>query len=196
MVEYRIELAEKYKLAGSNFIDWKDRMKSIFTFKKLYALATGTKSIEMAAERDKLDPEQQDLAFEIICINCDVKIAAQFSSEANNDPTILWSTIDRYYQPKTIQNQIMYLKLIFSTLIQKNKLEEELNKLLENKRQLWSLIDDKTVKPSVLLYSLVAMWVIRNLPDEYKTLGKLWLKKCEIEKATPSLKDIIEELHS
>ncbi|MBW0562675.1 hypothetical protein O181_102390 [Austropuccinia psidii MF-1] len=90
----------------------------------------------------------------------------------------------------------MYLKLIFSILIQKNKLEEALNRLLENTRQLWSLIDDKTVKPSVLLYSVVAMWVIRNLPDGYKTIGKLWLKKCEIEKATPSLKDTIEELHA
>ncbi|MBW0481538.1 hypothetical protein O181_021253 [Austropuccinia psidii MF-1] len=132
MVEYSIELAEKYKLAGNNFIDWKVRMKSILTFKKLYALATGTESIEMAAGRDKLDPERQELAFKIICINCDVKIAAQFSSEANNDPTILWSSIDRYYQPKTIQNQTTYLKQIFSTFLQKNKLEEALNKLLKN----------------------------------------------------------------
>ncbi|MBW0481579.1 hypothetical protein O181_021294 [Austropuccinia psidii MF-1] len=132
MVEYSIELAKKYKLAGRSFIDWKVRMKSILTFKKLYALATGTKSIKMAAEKDKLDPERQDLAFEIICINCDVKIAAQFSFEANNDPTILWSSIDRYYQTKIIQNQTTYLKQIFSTSLQKNKLEEELNKLLKN----------------------------------------------------------------
>ncbi|MBW0519958.1 hypothetical protein O181_059673 [Austropuccinia psidii MF-1] len=40
------------------------------------------------------------------------------------------------------------------------------------------------------------MWVIRNLPDEYKAIGELWLKKFEIEKATPSLKDTIEELHA
>ncbi|MBW0533971.1 hypothetical protein O181_073686 [Austropuccinia psidii MF-1] len=57
MVEYSIEIAEKYKLSGSNFIDWKVRMKSILSFKKLYALATGTESTETAAERDKLDPE-------------------------------------------------------------------------------------------------------------------------------------------
>ncbi|MBW0519011.1 hypothetical protein O181_058726 [Austropuccinia psidii MF-1] len=172
MVKYSIELAEKYKLSGSNFIDWKVRMKSILTFKKLYALAIGTENIEMAAERDKLDPEQRDLAFEIICINCDVKIAAQFSSKANNDPTILWSNINKYYQPKTIQNQTTYLKRIFSTFLQKNKLEEALNKLVENTRQLCSLIDDKMVKPSVLLDSVVAI------------------------KNTPSLKDTIEELHA
>ncbi|MBW0467486.1 hypothetical protein O181_007201 [Austropuccinia psidii MF-1] len=193
MVEYSIELAKKYKLSGSNFIDWKVRMKSILTFKKLYALATGTESIEMAAERDKLDPERRDLAFEIICINCDVKIAAQFSSEANNDPPILWSSIDRYYQPRTIQNQTMYLKQIFSTFLQKNKLEEALNKLLKNTQQLCSLIDDKTVKPSVLLDSVVAMWVIRNLPDEYKTIGELWLKMMLKQKkhSLPNEKKII-----
>ncbi|MBW0506829.1 hypothetical protein O181_046544 [Austropuccinia psidii MF-1] len=196
MVKYSIELAEKYKLSGSHFINWKVRMKSILTFKKLYALATGTESIEMAAERDKLDPERRDLAFEIICINCNDKIEAQFSSEANNDPTILWSSIDRYYQPKTIQKQTTYLKQIFSAFLQKNKLEEALNKLLKNTQQLCSLINDKTVKPSVLLDSVVAMWVIRNLPDKYKTIGELWLKKCEIEKATPFLKDTIEELHA
>ncbi|MBW0519013.1 hypothetical protein O181_058728, partial [Austropuccinia psidii MF-1] len=143
MVEYSIQLAEKYKLYGSNFIDWKVRMKSILTFKKLHALATGTENIEMAAERDKLDPQRRNLALEIICINCDVKIAAQFSSEANNDPTILWSNINIYYQPKTIQDKTTYLKQIFSTFLQKNKLEEALNKLVGNTRQLCSLIDDK-----------------------------------------------------
>ncbi|MBW0536279.1 hypothetical protein O181_075994 [Austropuccinia psidii MF-1] len=89
MVEYSIELAEKYKLSGSNFLDWKVRMKSILTFKKLYALVAGTEDLNTASERDKLDPERRDLAFEIICINCDVEIAAQFSAEANNDPMAL-----------------------------------------------------------------------------------------------------------
>ncbi|MBW0546372.1 hypothetical protein O181_086087 [Austropuccinia psidii MF-1] len=40
------------------------------------------------------------------------------------------------------------------------------------------------------------MWTIRNLPEKYKTIGELWLKKCEIKKVTPSLKDTIEELHA
>ncbi|MBW0473198.1 hypothetical protein O181_012913 [Austropuccinia psidii MF-1] len=196
MVEYSIEQAEKYKLSGSNFLNWKVRMKSILNFKRLYALATGTESVKIAADRDKLDPERRDLAFEIICINCDIKIAAQFLSEANNDPTVLWTSIDKYYQPKTIQNQATYLKRIFSAHLQKNRLEEALNKLHGNTRQLCSLIDDKTVKPSTLLDSVVAMWTIQNLPEDYKTIGELWLKKCEIEKVTPLLKDTIEELHA
>ncbi|MBW0491905.1 hypothetical protein O181_031620 [Austropuccinia psidii MF-1] len=132
--------------------------------KNLYALVTGTEDPNTASERDKLDPERRDLPFEIICINCDVKIAAQFSGEANNDPMALWTSIDKYYQPKTNQNQTTYLKRIFSTHIQKDL--------------------------------VVAMWTIRNLPEEYKTIGELWLKKCEIEKVTPLLKDTIEELHA
>ncbi|MBW0470545.1 hypothetical protein O181_010260 [Austropuccinia psidii MF-1] len=175
MVEYSIELAERYKLSGNNFLDWKVRMKSILNFKKLYALATGTEDAELASERDKLDPKRRDLAFEIICINCDVKIAAQFSTESNNDPMALWKSIDKYYQPKTIQNQANYLKRIFSTHLQEN---------------------DKTIKSSILLDSVVAMWTIRNLPEEYKTIGELWLKKVKIEKGTPYLKDTIEELHA
>ncbi|MBW0581001.1 hypothetical protein O181_120716 [Austropuccinia psidii MF-1] len=170
MVEYSILLAEKYKLSGSNFLNGKVRMKSILTFKRLYALATGTESVKIAADRDKLHPERRDLAFEIICINCNVKIAAQFSSEANNNPTVLWTSID--------------------------KLEEALNKLHENTQQLCSLINDKTVKPSTLLDSIVAIWTIQNLPEDYKTIGELWLEKCEIEKVTPSLKATIEELHA
>ncbi|MBW0472742.1 hypothetical protein O181_012457 [Austropuccinia psidii MF-1] len=115
MAEYSIKLAEKYKLSGSNFFDWKVRMKSILTFKKLYAFPTGTEDPDTASER-------RDLPFEIICINCDVKIAAQFSAEANNDPMALWTSIDKYYQPKTTRNQTTYLKRIFLTHLQKKEL--------------------------------------------------------------------------
>ncbi|MBW0474241.1 hypothetical protein O181_013956 [Austropuccinia psidii MF-1] len=38
------------------------------------------------------------------------------------------------------------------------------------------------------------MWVIINLPAEYKTAGEMWLKKFEIETKTPSLQETIEEL--
>ncbi|MBW0541004.1 hypothetical protein O181_080719 [Austropuccinia psidii MF-1] len=40
------------------------------------------------------------------------------------------------------------------------------------------------------------MWTIRNLPEDCKTIDELWLKRCEIEKVSPSLKDEIEELHA
>ncbi|MBW0519073.1 hypothetical protein O181_058788 [Austropuccinia psidii MF-1] len=196
MVKFNIELIEKFKLNGGNFLDWKIRMKSILRMKRLYSLVLGIEDPVITAKLNKLDPEQKALAFEIICINCDVKIAGQFSAEANNDPALLWTSIDNFYQPKTIQNQMMYLNRIFSTYLPKTKLEEALNKHLENTRQLCSLIDDKTTKPSILLDSVVAMWAIINLPNKFKNTGELWLKKCEIEKRTPSLKDTIEELRS
>ncbi|MBW0494091.1 hypothetical protein O181_033806 [Austropuccinia psidii MF-1] len=40
------------------------------------------------------------------------------------------------------------------------------------------------------------MWTTRNLPEEYKKIGELWIKKCKIEKVTLLLKDTIEELHA
>ncbi|MBW0514000.1 hypothetical protein O181_053715 [Austropuccinia psidii MF-1] len=180
----------------SNFLDCKLRIKSILTFKKLSALGTGTESNSTATERDKLDPEQRELELEIICINCDVKIASQFSAEANNDPTTLWSSIDKYYQPKTIQNQTTYLRHIFPAHLHKKKLEKTSNKLHKNTQQLCSVIENKTVKPSVLLDSVVTMWEIRNIPEDNQTIRELWHKKCEIEKLTPSLEDTIEELHA
>ncbi|MBW0523037.1 hypothetical protein O181_062752 [Austropuccinia psidii MF-1] len=132
MIQYSIELAKKYKLSGRNFLNWKVRMKLILTFKILYAIANGTERIKIASDRDKQDPQRRDLAFEIHCINCNVTLATQFSSEANNNPRILCTIIDKYDQPKTIQNKTAYLKRIFSTHLQKNRLEEALNKLHEN----------------------------------------------------------------
>ncbi|MBW0482382.1 hypothetical protein O181_022097 [Austropuccinia psidii MF-1] len=40
------------------------------------------------------------------------------------------------------------------------------------------------------------MWTIINLQTDYKTTGKLWLKKCQISETTPLLKDTIEEIQS
>ncbi|MBW0482383.1 hypothetical protein O181_022098 [Austropuccinia psidii MF-1] len=104
MGDFSLELTGKYKLSGSNFLDWRVRMNSILCMKKLYSLVRGTEDAEIAAKRKKIDPDKKELAFEIICLNCNVKIAAQFSAEANNDPMLLWKGNDKFYQPKTVQN--------------------------------------------------------------------------------------------
>ncbi|MBW0503914.1 hypothetical protein O181_043629 [Austropuccinia psidii MF-1] len=140
--------------------------------KRLYSLVLGIEDPVITAKLNKLDPERKALAFEIICLNCDVKLAGKFSAEANDDLTLPWTNIDNFYQPKTIQNQTTYLNTILLTYLPKTKLEEVLNKLLENTQQLFILINDKTTKPRTMA------------------------KKCEIEKRTPSLKDTIEELRS
>ncbi|MBW0479729.1 hypothetical protein O181_019444 [Austropuccinia psidii MF-1] len=172
MGEFNIELIEKHKLNDNNFVNWKVCMKSILRIKRLYNLVEGTETATFSLEQDKIDPTRKELAFEIICINCDVKIASQFSAEANDDPAKLWKSIDSFYQPKTIQNQTSYLNRIFSSHLPKARLEEVLNRILEQ----------------------TLMWVIINLPAKYKTEGEMWLKKCEIKKKTPSLRETIEEL--
>jgi chaperonin cofactor prefoldin len=75
-----------------------------------------------------------------------------------------------------------------------DKLKANLTTLYENFQILCSLIDDKKTKPSTLLDLVIATWAIINLPDDYKLAGELIIKKCKIEKATPSLKQTIEEL--
>ena len=61
------------------------------------------------------------------------------------------------------------------------KLEENLTTLAENTRNLCNLIDDDKVKPSVLLDSVIAMWAIINLPEDYRVAGELLIKKCLLE---------------
>ncbi|MBW0508405.1 hypothetical protein O181_048120 [Austropuccinia psidii MF-1] len=72
--------------------------------KKFYSLVLGTENASIASERKKLEPERRELGFEIICIDCDVEIAAQFSSKANDETVLLGASIDKFYIPKTIQN--------------------------------------------------------------------------------------------
>ncbi|KAI7936200.1 hypothetical protein MJO29_015503 [Puccinia striiformis f. sp. tritici] len=40
------------------------------------------------------------------------------------------------------------------------------------------------------------MWCIINLPAEYKNSGELLLKKCQIEKKSPTIKEVVEEIRS
>jgi hypothetical protein len=80
------------------------------------------------------------------------------------------------------------------TVLTSDKLKANLTTLYENLRILCSLIDDKKTKPPTLLDSVIATWAIINLPDNFKMAGELIIKNCKIEKATPSLKQTIEEL--
>ena len=130
----------------------------------------------------------------ILTLNCNVKILLQFADEADNDPCVFWESLKKFYQPKTIQNQSTFLNQIFTTFLSSDKLEANLTTLYENSQILCSLINHKKTKPSTLLDSVIATWAIINLPKDFKMAGKLIIKKCEIEKATPSLKQTIEEL--
>ena len=194
MGELTVELPAKEKLTGTNFLDWKLWIKSILQLKRLYLLVTNEETPEMAETLNKLDPFRKSDAMAILTLNCDVKIVSQFANEAKEDPCKLWKLLDDFYRPKTNQNQSTYLNRIFSTVLTSNKLESDLTTLFEDTRTLCSLIDDKTTKPSKLIDSVIAIWFIINLPEDYKLAGELIIKKCEIEKSIPSLKHTIEEI--
>ncbi|MBW0549951.1 hypothetical protein O181_089666 [Austropuccinia psidii MF-1] len=172
MGDFSLELTEKYKLSGSNFLDWRFRMKSILCMKKLYSLVMGTEDTDIYSKRNKIDPDRKEITFEIIFIDSIAKLAVQFSAEANDNPMLLWKSIDKFYEPKTVQNQIMYPSRIFSSFLPKAKLEKAL-KNLENTQTLCIPLDNNSITSSIPLDSVVAMWKIINLPNYYKNTGKL-----------------------
>ncbi|PLW21070.1 hypothetical protein PCANC_07354 [Puccinia coronata f. sp. avenae] len=173
MVKLTVELPAKDKLNRTNFLNWKE--------------AT-------SLELDKKDTFQQSNTMAILTLNCDVKIVSQFADKANDDPCKFWKLLKSFYQVKTIQNQSTFLNQIFTTVLSSDKLEAKLTSLYIKSQILCSLIDNKKTKPSTLLDSVIATWAIINLPNDFKMAGELIIKKCEIEKATPSLKQTIEEL--
>ncbi|KAA1095011.1 hypothetical protein PGT21_050223 [Puccinia graminis f. sp. tritici] len=196
MVEFSVDLGEKNKLTGSNYLDWKSKISSILQLKHLLRLVLKKETSEEADLADKLDRNRYDDALAILKINCDTKIADQFDLEANGSPSEFWKLLEEHYQPKTIQNQATYLNRIFTTVLNSSNLEETLTTLSYNTRQLCALIDDSKTKPSSLLDTVIAMWCIINLPAEYKNSGELLLKKCQIEKKSPTIKEVVEEIRS
>ncbi|MBW0553869.1 hypothetical protein O181_093584 [Austropuccinia psidii MF-1] len=191
---YNPELSESIKLNGTNYVDWKQRMRSILLIRGYYDMVTGVETIEKCEEQEKLDPDRKRIAYAIISLNCDVKIASQFDHKCDLNPTLLWDSLEKFYLPKTVQNQATSLNRIFSTTLLENNLNKNLDRVQELTRNLCTLIDDKSVKPSVLLDSVVALWVVINLPSEYKMIGEMWLKECKVEKRSPMLDEAIEEI--
>jgi hypothetical protein len=194
MVEFSVDLGKKNKLTGSNYLDWKSKISSILQLKHLLRLVLKKASNKEAAIANKLDRNRYDNALAILKINCDTKIADQFDLKANGDPSEFWQVLEDHYQPKTIQNQATYLNRIFTTVLNSNNLEATLATLSYNTQQLCALIDDSKTKPLSLLDTVITMWCIINLPTEYKNSGELLLKKCQIEKKSPTIKEVVEEI--
>ncbi|MBW0514724.1 hypothetical protein O181_054439 [Austropuccinia psidii MF-1] len=176
--DFNPELSDKYKLTGSNYINWKQQMRSLLLIRGYYDMVTGQESPDKRAEQEKIEPNRKPIAYAIISLNCDVKIASQFDNKCNLNPTILWTCLEEFYLPKTVQNQATYLRRIFSTPLSEGNLAQGIKKIQELTHNLCSLIDDQAVKPSILLDPIVALW------------------ECRIEKRTPSLDETIEEVRS
>ncbi|MBW0479251.1 hypothetical protein O181_018966 [Austropuccinia psidii MF-1] len=191
---YNPELSESIILNGTNYVDWKQRMCSIPLIRGYHDMVTGVETIEKCKEQEKLDPDRKQIAYAIISLNFNVKIASQFDHKCDLNPTLLWDSLEKFYLPKTVQNQATYLNRIFSTTLSENNLNKNLDRVQELTRNLCTLINDKSVKPSVLLDSVVALWVVINLPSEYKMIGEMWLKECKVKKRSPTLDEAIEEI--
>ncbi|MBW0492665.1 hypothetical protein O181_032380 [Austropuccinia psidii MF-1] len=114
--DFNPELSDKYKLTGSNYIDWKQRMRSLILIRGYYNMVTGQESPDKCAEQEKIDPDRKRIAYAIISLNCDIKIASHFDNKCNLNPTLLWTFLEEFYLPKTIQNQATYFSSFFLPL--------------------------------------------------------------------------------
>ncbi|MBW0525863.1 hypothetical protein O181_065578 [Austropuccinia psidii MF-1] len=191
---YNPELSESIKLNGTNYVDLKQCMRSILLIRGYYDMVTGVETIENCKKQEKLDPDRKQIAYAIISLNCDVKIASKFDHKFDLNPTLLWDSLEKFYLPKTVQNQATYLNRIFSMTLLENNLNKNLDRVQELTRNLCTSINDKAIKPSVLLNSVVALWVVINFTSEYKMIGEIWLKECKVKKRSPMLDEAIEEI--
>jgi hypothetical protein len=171
MVNLAVELKDNAKLSGTNYWEWKIKISAILQLKHFLKLVNGTKTSEEAKKQDKANPDCYEDALAILFLNCDSKISACFSHEFKEDPKTFLKVLDEYYQPTTVQNQAAYLNQIFSTIISLTNLKTTLNSISNNCPLLCSIIDDKTTTPSKLLDSIIAMWVLFNLPTNSPQLA-------------------------
>ncbi|MBW0519907.1 hypothetical protein O181_059622 [Austropuccinia psidii MF-1] len=121
-------------------------------------MVTGQESPYKCSQQEKIDPDRKRIAYTIVSLNCDVKIASQFDNKCNLNLTILWTFLEEFYLPKTVPNQAAYLSRIFSTRLSKGNLTQGIEKIQELTHNQCSLIDDQAIKPSILLDSIVALW--------------------------------------
>ncbi|MBW0480470.1 hypothetical protein O181_020185 [Austropuccinia psidii MF-1] len=128
----------------------------------------------------------------LLRINCIIRIGNKFYSESKKDPVKFWRLAQEYFQPKTIQNQTSYLDKIFSTQFSDDQIKEVMSSIQENTQQLRYLFSGLNIPPEVLINSVIAMWVIINLPVRFKTTMEVWLGKCKVKKKTPSLDETWE----
>ncbi|MBW0472692.1 hypothetical protein O181_012407 [Austropuccinia psidii MF-1] len=187
MGEFSLELNKKDKLNDTNYLEWVSRMEGILTLKNYYGLVTDTELPEEIAENDKLEPRRKQRAAALLKINCAIRIGNKFYTKSKKDPATFWKLAQEFYQPKSIQNQTMYLGKIFSTQLLDDQIKDNMSFILENTLHLYTLFSGLTISPEDLIDSVIAMWVIINLPERFKKTMEVWLGKCEVEKTSPSL---------
>ncbi|MBW0489670.1 hypothetical protein O181_029385 [Austropuccinia psidii MF-1] len=195
MNKRNFELPKDLKLSSSNCLQWKPCMKNLLMLFGYYHLITRTETNKESTAADKLDPCRREKALAILCLNCNVKIADQFILESNDDPSTFWEVIDKSFSPKSVQNQTRYLNKIFSFDLSSGQIDTNIKEIMTITRNLCSLIDDNKIKPSSLIESMIAMWVIINLPSHLRLIRENFLQNYNGNKKPPSLKHLREEFH-
>ncbi|MBW0473398.1 hypothetical protein O181_013113 [Austropuccinia psidii MF-1] len=193
MKNRNFKLPEDLKLSSSNYLQWKPRMKNLLTIFGYYNLITKTETDKDSTAADKLDPRRKEKALAILCLNCNMKIANQFILESNDDPSTFWEVIDKGFSPKSVQNQTKFLNKIFSFDLSSGQIDNNIKDILTITRNLCILIDDNKTKASILIDSMIAMWVIINLPTHQKLIGKTFFQNYNGDENPPSLKNLWEE---
>ncbi|MBW0471032.1 hypothetical protein O181_010747 [Austropuccinia psidii MF-1] len=144
-------------------------MRFLLLIRGYYDMVINAESPEKAAEQLKVDPDRICIAYAIISLNYNVKVASQFEQKSS------------------------YLGKIFSNFSSDSNLLQCAERVQELARNLRNIINYQAIKPSTLLDSVVAMWIIINLPGEYKFIGEIWLK-FRVDKSPPALDKAIEEI--
>ncbi|MBW0531483.1 hypothetical protein O181_071198 [Austropuccinia psidii MF-1] len=93
-------------------------------------------------------------------------------------------------EPRRKQRAVALLR--HNCIFADDQIKEVMSSILENTQKLSSHFSGLNIPPEDLIGSVIAMWVIINLPETFKTTLEGWLGKCKAEKKTPSLDETWE----
>ncbi|MBW0563578.1 hypothetical protein O181_103293 [Austropuccinia psidii MF-1] len=128
------------------------------------------------------------------------KSTAQFELEISSTPNLeniqphSGSLPKNFTNPNQSKTKPCSSGKIFSTQLLDNQIKDNMSFILENTLHLHTLFSGLTISPEDLIDSVIAMWVIINLPKRFKTTMEIWLGECKVEKTSPSLDDTWEVL--
>ncbi|MBW0476089.1 hypothetical protein O181_015804 [Austropuccinia psidii MF-1] len=179
------QISEDLKLSSSNYLQWKPCMKNILMLFGYYHPITRTETDKESTAANKLDPCQKEKALAILCLNCNLKISAQFILESNHDPSLFWEVIYKGFSPKSFQNQTRYLRKSFSFDLLSGQRANNIKDIMTITQNICSLINDNKTKPSILIDSMITMWVIINIPSHLKLIGKIFLQNYNGDRNPP-----------
>ncbi|MBW0473555.1 hypothetical protein O181_013270 [Austropuccinia psidii MF-1] len=128
---------KNFKLTRTNYLDWKPQMKDFLIIFGYYYLIKNTEAEEETTLADILDSQRKEKELAILCLNCDVRLASQFTLECSDNPQLFWEAIDKRFPPKTLRNQIRYLSEICSYDLSAGKIGDNIKSLIDITQSLY-----------------------------------------------------------